>query len=177
MKDESDESLMAAYAAGSLEAFDELFRRYERSACAFFRRRVACEERARDLYQELFLRLHRARRTYDPSQAFRPWFFRVARNVLIDDTRRAFRSHELALDIESAATGAASDAERVLAAREQASQQLASLTDEAARVLVKAVLLGECHAEIAAELGKSRASVKQTAARALRRLRARWNAA
>lgn len=170
MSDESDEALMSAYASGSPAAFDELFRRYERRAWAFFRRRVASADRASDLYQELFLRVHRFRDTYDPSRAFAPWFFQVARNVLIDDTRRAFRAREQPLGDDVSATPEG-DAERTVAARESAAQQLGELTEEGARVLVGSKLLGQDYGEIAREIGKTRDAVKQIASRSLRRLR------
>lgn len=170
MSHRSDEALMSAYAAGSRAAFEELFRRHERKAWAFFRRRVASEDRAWDLYQDLFLRLHRFRDTYDPGQPFVPWFHQVARNILIDDMRRVYRARELPLE-EPVSGSATDDVERTVAAREIASQELGRLTAESARVVVGAKLLGEDYGEIAREIGKSRDAVKQIAARALRRLR------
>ena len=60
-QEEPDENLMARDAAGDAEAFDELFRRYEPRAYVFFLKRTGSPQRAEDLYQELFLRIHRAR--------------------------------------------------------------------------------------------------------------------
>ncbi len=98
-----DETLMERYVEGDAVAFDELFRRYERRAFAFFARRTRSADRAEDLYQELFLRIHRARHAYDPRRPFAPWLFQIAHHLLIDDKRRAFRNHEVPLD-ESALT-------------------------------------------------------------------------
>ena len=67
-QEEPDEILMARYAAGDLEAFDELFQRYERCVYFFFLTRTDSPQRAEDLYQELFLRIHWARDRYDPDQ-------------------------------------------------------------------------------------------------------------
>lgn len=171
MNDQSDEALMAAYASGSRAAFDELFRRHERGAWAFFRRRLGSEDGAWDLYQDLFLRLHRSRDTYDPSRPFLPWFFQVARNVLIDDRRRAYHARELPL-AQDVATASEDDVERIAAAREEASQQLGQLTEESARVVIGSKLLGQSYGEIALEIGKSRDAVKQLASRSMRKLRA-----
>src|SRR5262245_31872249 len=93
-----DEVLMERYARGDSVAFDELFRRYEPQAYAFFLKRTRSPERARDLYQELFLRIHRARAVYDPSRPFAPWFFHIAHHLLLDDQQRAYRSREMPLD-------------------------------------------------------------------------------
>lgn len=84
----SDEALMAADAQGDPAAFDELFARYERRAYAFFLQRVRSPERAADLFQELFLRIHRSRETFRPEGRFAPWLYRIARHVLVDDFRR-----------------------------------------------------------------------------------------
>lgn len=77
MRQASDSELMELYACGSVEAFEELFRRYERRAHGYFLGRARCDATASDLYQELFLRLHRFRHLYDAGQPFAPWFFRA----------------------------------------------------------------------------------------------------
>src|SRR5262249_35863341 len=99
MRHLSDGELMGRYSDGSQGAFEELFRRYEARAFGFFLRRVHGEARARDLYQELFLRLHRFRHAYDASRPFEPWFFHIARRVLVDEWRRQFREARVDLDV------------------------------------------------------------------------------
>jgi RNA polymerase sigma-70 factor (ECF subfamily) len=170
MEDLPDNELMDLYARGSEPAFNELFRRYERRAYGYFLRRVASEGRARDLYQELFLRLHRFRGTYDPKRPFEPWFFRIAHGVLIDDWRQRQRRAEVALH-GAELRSTAPDAESVVSARERAGHALESLSPENARMLWDAKVLGLEHGEIAAALSKSVDAVKQAASRSLRRLR------
>lgn len=170
MQDLPDGELMDLYARGSEAAFEELFHRYEGRAFGYFLRRVACEARARDLYQELFLRLHRFRDTYDPGRPFAPWFFRIARSVMVDEWRQRQRRAEVTLtDAELRSPDA--DAEAIVAAREEAEHALGTLPPEHAQILVDAKVRGLEHAEIAAALSKSVDAVKQTASRSLRRLR------
>jgi RNA polymerase sigma-70 factor (ECF subfamily) len=170
MKDLSDAELMGLYAHGSQRAFEELFARYEGRTYGYFLRRVRCEARARDLYQDLFLRLHRFRHTYDPSRPFEPWFFHVAHRVLVDDWRRRHRQAEVGLE-ESGLACSAPDPERAAAARCESERQLERLSPEEARILVEAKVLGLEYSEIAAALSKSVVAVKQVASRSLRRLR------
>lgn len=170
MRDLPDNHLMDLYARGSEPAFEELFRRYEGRAYGYFLKRVACEARAQDLYQELFLRLHRFRSTYDPERPFEPWFFHVARSVIVDEWRQLKRRAEVALS-DTDLRSQDADAERVIAAREEAERALESLSPEHARILVDAKVRGLEHGEIAAALSKSVDAVKQTASRSLRRLR------
>lgn len=171
MKDATDGELMALYARGSQPAFGELFRRYESRAYGYFLRRVRCEARAADLYQELFLRLHRFRDTYDPGRPFEPWFFHIARHVLVDEWRRRYRQAETGLE-EGLLRASEPDPEQRAEAREEAARSLEDLSPEQARILVDAKVWGLEYAEIAGALSKSVDSVKQAASRSLRRLRA-----
>lgn len=166
-----DEALMARYADGDAEAFDELFRRYEPRAYAFFLRRTGCAERAQDLYQELFLRIHRARDRYDAARPFAPWLFRIAHRLLVDDQRRAYRSRELPLEAGEPYAGGTSG-EQAFGESEALGRALELLSGEERHVLVSAKLEGVAYPELAAQLGKSAAAVRKMASRALQRLRA-----
>ncbi len=169
-RDATDEILMARYAAGDAEAFDELFRRYEPRAYVFFLKRTGSPQRAEDLYQELFLRIHRARDRYDPARPFTPWFFQIAHRLLVDDHRRAFRAREVSVeDHELRAEGPWS--EQQVADREEIQQLLYALSPEERYVLLSAKVEGIGYPELAEHLGKSVDAVKKMASRALQRLR------
>jgi len=170
MLEVSDSCLMERYAAGDERAFEELFRRFEGRAYAFFLRRARSPDTARDLYQDLFLRIHRFRTQFDPSQPFEPWFFRIASRVFIDHTRRQHGFAESAGDSPEPVMRD-HDGERQAIARELTRLLLASLAPEQSAVLVAAKVGGFEYMEIAATLGKTAAAVKQTASRAMRRLR------
>ena len=170
-RDAPDETLMARYADGDMEAFEELFQRYEPRAYVFFLRRTRSPERSQDLYQELFLRIHRARDRYDSSRPFTPWFFQIANRLLVDDHRRAFRSHEVPIEDREPWT-AGPGSEDVVADREQVLQLLHALSPEERYVVLSAKVEGIGYPELAEHLGKSVDAVKKMASRAIRRLRA-----
>ncbi len=67
----------------------------------FFRRQVAIREQADDLLQETWLRIHRVRHTYRPSEPVLPWVYAIARRVGIDGYRKARRitSHECVMEV------------------------------------------------------------------------------
>lgn len=165
-----DEALMARYAGGDKNAFEELFRRYEPRAYAFFRKRTGSRERAEDLYQELFIRIHRARDSYDPARPFTPWFFQIANRLLIDDHRRAFRNCEVRIGDRDFAT-AQPLSEGVVADHEQVEQLLHILSAEERYVVQSAKVEGIGYPELAEHLGKSVNAVKKMASRAIQRLR------
>jgi RNA polymerase sigma-70 factor (ECF subfamily) len=165
-----DEALMARYADGDGEAFTELFRRYEPRAYAYFLRRTGAPERAQDLYQELFLRIHRARAAFDPARPFAPWLFQIAHRLLVDDLRRAHRAHELPSAGRDWPCERRSDEER-LGDRELLGRALSELSEEDRHILVSSKLDGVGYPELAAQLGKSASAVRKAASRALQRLR------
>lgn len=171
-RNEPDEALMARYADGDASAFEELFCRYERRAYVFFLKRTGSPERSQDLYQELFLRIHRARERYDPSRPFTPWFFQIAKRLLVDDHRRAFRSHEVPIG-EREPGSARPGGEATVADREEVAQLLAELSPEERYVVLSAKVEGIGYPELAEHLGKSVDAVKKMASRAILRLRTR----
>jgi RNA polymerase sigma-70 factor (ECF subfamily) len=171
MESESDERLMERYANAEAGAFEELFGRYEKRAYRFFLGRTHSEERAWDLYQDLFLRLHRFRRTYRAGKPFAPWFFQIARRVLLDDLRRTSSLRETSC-LPEATLGIGADAEHRVADLEHAERLLSRLSREQGLVVLAEKVDGLACAEIARRCGKSVAAVKQVASRALRKLRA-----
>jgi RNA polymerase sigma-70 factor (ECF subfamily) len=179
----SDEILMAAYQAGSEAAFAELYERHAGSVYGFLVRRLGDASLAQDLYQEAFLRLHRARATYDPARPFRAWLFGIVHNLLTDALRS--RSRAPAGEAATAATRAqaaidAGSPEALTAARESTSalgRALSSLPSEEATVLILARLEGLSYDDIGTILGRSAAATKQLAYRALKRIRAQMIAA
>ena len=106
----ADEALMAAYSNGDLEAFEVLFARHRRALFTFLLHRVGDREAAEDLLQEIFLRVIRARGTFDSKGAFRPWLYTIARNAITDGHRRKsvreVVTSEGALAVDGAASGA-----------------------------------------------------------------------
>jgi len=169
--EESDEVLMVRYARGDGAAFEELFRRYERPTYGFFLRRTGAPERASDLLQDVFLRLHRFRETFQPGRSFSHWFFQIARNVLVDDFRRGFRTLEVGF-ADGFEPSAPADAEARAGTREELAIALRDLSEEQLAILLAAKGEGVSYLELADAFGKSVDAVKQAASRTLRRLRA-----
>jgi RNA polymerase sigma-70 factor (ECF subfamily) len=60
----------------------------------FVRRRIANPDRADDLVAEILLRIHHNVGSLDDRERLPNWVFRIARNAIIDEYRRAGRSRE-----------------------------------------------------------------------------------
>lgn len=181
----SDEILMAAYQAGNPQAFSELFDRYAGRVYAFLVRRLGDVATAEDLHQEAFLRLHRARDSYDPARPFRAWLFTIVHN-LINDTLRSRRREATPHPTSTAQTTDANaerfegvldhrSPERLVAAHESTralARALAALPSDEATVLILARFEGLSYDDIGAVIGRSATASKQLAYRALKRVRA-----
>lgn len=162
---------MERYAMGEKAAFDELFRRYEARVYAYFLRRTGSPDRAQDLYQDLFLRVHRFRHSFEPGRRFSSWFFRVASRVAIDEARRRSGCGAL-IPVERLEPAVPAVAEAAAVSRDLVRRALARLSREQVEVLIAAKVDGRGYREIARQVGRSTSAVKQIASRALRGLRA-----
>ena len=76
--------------------FRVLVERYEPRIQGFLRKRLNDEERVQDLTQDTFLRIHRARESYDPSRKFSTWIHTIANNLLKNEFRNRSRRRETA---------------------------------------------------------------------------------
>jgi RNA polymerase sigma-70 factor (ECF subfamily) len=85
------QSLMVAYQAGRVEAFDALYAALAPDVRAYLLSACRDAARADDLTQDTFLRLHRARATYQPGLPVRPWVRGIAKRVFLMDRRSSVR--------------------------------------------------------------------------------------
>ena len=90
----TDEQLFQRYTDGDAEVFRVLVDRYEPRIQGFLRKRLNDEERVQDLTQDTFLRIHRARESYDPSRKFSTWIHTIANNLLKNEFRNRSRRRE-----------------------------------------------------------------------------------
>ena len=84
----SDEQLVEAVLRGERRAFEQLVRRHQRGVVRHIHRQTGRPETARDVAQEVFLKVYRALPSYDPKYRFTTWLYRIASNCAIDLLRR-----------------------------------------------------------------------------------------
>jgi RNA polymerase sigma-70 factor (ECF subfamily) len=86
---QSDESLMLAYRAGDAGAFDLLYARHRGGLYRFLIRQCGAAAIAEELFQEVWMSVVRARRTYVVQARFTTYLYRIAHNRLVDHFRRS----------------------------------------------------------------------------------------
>ena len=73
------------------DAYEVLFERHHARVYGYLLRRTRSPQIAADLYQETFLRIYRARATWQDGRPVRPWIFGIAVNATRDHARKVRR--------------------------------------------------------------------------------------
>ncbi|MDR2169154.1 MAG: sigma-70 family RNA polymerase sigma factor [Planctomycetaceae bacterium] len=94
-----DVRLMLAVQQDDAAAFEELVLRYQGRVFSLLRHVVNDRDLAEDLTQDVFLRVFRARKTYQPDAKFSTWLFTIANNVGLNAIRAKIRKPEVQLGI------------------------------------------------------------------------------
>ncbi|HME73290.1 MAG TPA: sigma-70 family RNA polymerase sigma factor [Myxococcota bacterium] len=155
---------------GDATAFELLLQRYRQRLFGFLLRR-ASPQHTEDLFQETWLRVVRARESFDPARRFSTWLFQIANNLCRDGARRsAVEAREQArLKSDVAAHGGAGVA--ALDAKLDAQQRLARLPERLREVLVLRYFEDLGEREIAEIVGVPPGTVKSRLHAAVRALR------
>lgn len=92
--DDDDLTLMSAFAAGQVQAFDWLYQRHQAALYRFVRRLLGRDgaTQADEVFQDTWLRVIHAKERYVPQGAsFRTWLFTLAHHRAVDVLRRCGR--------------------------------------------------------------------------------------
>lgn len=99
--DPLDRADMAKLAGGHDAALNNLMERHGPAVFHFLFRMLGNEEDAQDMAQETFVRVYRARGTYDSGQKFSTWLFTIAGNLARNHIRWRTRHPNVSLDAEA----------------------------------------------------------------------------
>jgi RNA polymerase sigma-70 factor (ECF subfamily) len=178
---EPERDPLVALRAGDPAPFEEFVRERTRTLVAYFRQRGAGLERAEDLAQEVFLKLYQSAERYEPRERFAAYCFRTARNVWIDDRRRAAARARAApaseVGLDPVTVGVELDPAGALHLEEEEHgvRALLGALQPGQRRVLELVLLAELtYAEIGALLSIPVGTVKSRMFHAVRRLRGAW---
>jgi RNA polymerase sigma-70 factor, ECF subfamily len=87
-----DTEIVRACLEGDGRAFTELVLRYQTRLLNFIYRSIGDRERAEDLVQEAFIRVHRHLRRFDQTRKFSTWIYTIASNLAKNELRNRSRN-------------------------------------------------------------------------------------
>ncbi|MDR2440855.1 MAG: sigma-70 family RNA polymerase sigma factor [Planctomycetaceae bacterium] len=94
---DTDVRLMLAVQQDDASAFEELMLRYQNRVLSLLRHMVGDRDTAEDLTQDVFFRIFRARKSYQPEAKFTTWLFTITNNVALNALRTRYRKPEVQL--------------------------------------------------------------------------------
>ena len=162
-------NLLERFARGDLEAFEELFRQFQRDVRGWLTRLTRDPAAADDLTVEVFWRIYRAHARFDPARSFGAWARQIASNAAIDYLRRTARQRAAAAARVPPSHSPDSAARRNLDVRVE--RAFLTLPPKLRVVAELAFVERWPQEEIAAALGLSRSAVKARAFRAMKSLK------
>ena len=151
---------------GDEPAYSELFARHQRAVFGYTKRFIRDEARAQEVFQDTWLKVHRARHTYKEGARFKTWLFAIAANT----TRDAYRSTQRRIQTVDSPVEA-----RVAPSRPTDSADIYAAIDSLPDPLKEAFYLGAIqgfdHNEVAAALDISPGNARARISRARSHLR------
>jgi RNA polymerase sigma-70 factor, ECF subfamily len=96
--DATDETLMVRYQRGDRQAFAALVRRHHRPLYNFVLRQLHKPSTAEDVTQDVFLRVVQNASEFKHEARFSTWVYTIARNLCIDQLRKAVHRRHPSLD-------------------------------------------------------------------------------
>jgi len=90
--EQDDSAVVRASLDGDGRAFTELVLRYQTRLLNFVYRSIGDRERAEDLVQEAFIRVHRHLHRFDQSKKFSTWIYTIASNLAKNELRNRSRN-------------------------------------------------------------------------------------
>ena len=82
-----DDSLIRKFISGQEEAFSEILGRYKNLVLNVAYRFLRDRTEAEDVAQDVFLKIYRSARTYEPRAKFSTWVYKITANVCLNRLR------------------------------------------------------------------------------------------
>jgi len=94
----SDNELIVQAQQGNTAAFEQLVYRYDRQVLSMAARFTGNNNDAKDVYQEVFLRVYRALPRFEFRSQFSTWLYRIVKNVCLTHLQQVRKEPHLSLD-------------------------------------------------------------------------------
>ncbi len=97
----TDEEAATRVQVGDKEAFGILVERYEEKLVRYGGKFISRTEDIEDIVQDVFLSCYQNIQSFDASQKFSPWIYRIAHNAFVNGLRKRKRSPLVYVDFDT----------------------------------------------------------------------------
>ena len=163
--------LMTRYQNADAAALEELVMRISPPLLRFLGRSGIGRNDAEDLLQDCWIRIHRSRHTYRPSEPVMPWIYAIARHTRLDAYRKQRRLESREVLVASIPERLHQTVPEAAPGEDHFERLVASLPDAQREVLVMLKVSGMSIEEVARATSSTPGAVKQKAHRAYTALR------
>ena len=168
----NDTELMSRLAKGDMSALGDIAKKHQDKVLSLSYRVLGDWNRAEDVAQETFLRIHRAAKNYKPKARFTTWLYRIVINLCFDEQRKRAKA---AAPLEDADPAKLTESNSNLAERKEVVKSVKTAVNKLPERQRLAVILhrydGLSHAEIAEVTGWTTSAVESLLVRAYANLR------
>lgn len=133
----NEEELVLQAQRGDGVAFEGLIRQYDRRVLAIALNYAGNMEDAKDIYQEVFIRVYRALPSFQFRSKFSTWLHRIAVNVCLSHCSRGNHKEHVSLDGEFGQNGRPADSHEALVSQSDSERRV--LDSEISKHLRKAM--------------------------------------
>ena len=100
-EDAEDIRLMGLASAGDMAAFEQLVERHQRLVIGTVGRMLGTNSDAEDIAQQVFVRVWKNVKRYEPRAKFTTWLLKITRNLVFNELRRRSRHPAVPLQSET----------------------------------------------------------------------------
>jgi RNA polymerase sigma-70 factor (ECF subfamily) len=172
VQDEPPRDLLQRFVHGDRDAFERLYREFEREVYRWIVRIVRDRSAADDALVEAFWRAYRSHARFDPARSFGAWMRRIATRAAIDQLHRMNRREQVEIEQADAVRARQrSDQHGPAVTSDLVARAFRALPPKLQAVATLALIEEQSHAEIADALDVPVGTVKSRLFRATHRLR------
>lgn len=99
--EQSDEALAVSVQGGDTEKFGALVERYEGKLLRYGRKFLSAPQDIEDIVQDVFVSTFQNMKSFDASQKFSPWIYRIAHNAFVNALKKKSRNPLLLVDFDA----------------------------------------------------------------------------
>lgn len=162
MQATDEKVLLGKLAEGDAPAFTALYEKYSLKLYANIFRLVKSEDTAKEILQDLFLKIWELRGQIDPEKSFKSFLYKIAENLVYDHFRKVSRDKRLSDNLLYLLEEEYSHSEESVICNESVEllhMAINHLPEMRRRVYVLGKMEGKTYEEISAQLGISHSTI------------------